>query len=387
MTAKVKPISYYRGMPKLQLHEHIDCSLRPYTMLDLWSRIGFEKASMPFPAEVVKLWQADEARRADPASRGGKVAASRRRAAAKYGDWVADFAQESLKNYLDAIGLHVLPLMHDMDNLSRIVAERMEDAVKDGHIAIELRFAPQLHLGRYWAELDKTTRLERLDTVMQATIRGLKAASACGSPHAADIPVKLIICCLRHENGELADELADLAIKYRHIVGGFDLAGDESGFPGVLDWWIPAARKVQSHGIRLTMHGWETNEPTARDIELLDELGINRVGHGVRGNLQGERFLENCPTSNVVTGQYKSFKDHPVDRLYRAGRKVTVNTDGTLFTRTTLSREYQLLAENFGWTARDFLAVNLTALEAMSVCPTVRRKLKKALKDGYKSLI
>lgn len=376
---KTKSTNFYRGLPKLQLHEHIDCSLRPYTMLDLWSRIGFDKAAMPFPQEVVALWNCDRALAVEPHRRGGVVVQSRRKAAESYQNWVATFAQESLKNYLDAIGLHVLPLMHDMDNLQRIVTERVNDAIDDGHIAIELRFAPQLHLGKYWAELSASERAAKLDTVMKRTIAGIRGAKQ-------KIVVKLIICCLRHENGVLAEELADLAIKYRRIVGGFDLAGDESGFPGVLDWWYPAAERVQKSGIRLTMHGWETNEPTARDIELLDKLGVGRVGHGVRGNLQGERYLEICPTSNVVTGQFVRFADHPIDKLYRAGRKVTVNTDGTLFTRTTLSGEYKLLADCFNWGVDDFLAVNLTALEALAVSDGVRNKLKQRLVKGYRAV-
>ena len=107
---------------------------------------------------------------------------------------------------------------------------------------------------------------------------------------------------------------------------------------------------------------------------------------GVRGNLQGDRFLEICATSNVVTGQFASFADHSIDRLYRAGRRVTVNTDGTLFTRTTLSGEYKLLADCFNWGVDDFLAVNLTALEAFAVSENVRRKLKQRLVKGYRAV-
>ena len=86
----------------------------------------------------------------------------------------------------------------------------------------------------------------------------------------------------------------------------------------------------------------------------------------------------------MVTGQFKSFADHPIDRLYKAGRRVTVNTDGTLFTQTTLSLEYKLLAETFGWSEEDFLKVNLTALEAMSVCDTARDALRRQLVKGYR---
>lgn len=374
---KTKPLSHFKRMPKLQIHEHIDCSLRPRTCVELWAERNFEiaeagkAAGVAFPAEIVRLWKAEDAAVLYPDSsnkRAAHVRQSRQAAVKAYDNWVASFAQESLDNYLAAIVFHVLPLMHDLDNLTRIVRERIEDAVKDGHIAIELRFAPQLHLG-------ETGKENSLDQVMKATIAGLK-----GSP----IPVKLIVCALRHENGETALKLADIAIKYRRNVGAFDLAASETVFPGVLDWWVPAALRIQEAGLKLTIHLWETQEPTDLDIELLTRLRIGRVGHGVRGDKQGNRVIEVCPTSNVVTGQYNSIADHPVDRLYRQGKRVCINTDGTLFTQVTLSGEYHKLALTFGWTERDFLVVNLTALEASSFCPTVKGAIKAKLLRFYK---
>ena len=158
---------------------------------------------------------------------------------------------------------------------------------------------------------------------------------------------------------------------------------------GTLSERNPPQVVIDCHGV-----GYEVDVPDGfdyllatrdqlRPISFFTELGIKRVGHGVRGNLQGDRFLEICPTSNVVTGQFKTFADHPIDRLYRAGRKVTVNTDGTLFTCTTLSREYQLLAENFSWDVEDYLAVNLTALDAFAIPETLKAKLKRQLIKGY----
>ncbi|MBS1992992.1 MAG: hypothetical protein JSS83_20885 [Cyanobacteria bacterium SZAS LIN-3] len=370
MKTKNKPVSFWRRVPKVQIHEHIDCSLRPYSMLDMWSKIGFSASKLAFPAEIVALWNGEGQKTLSPSGRGAFVANARRKAAQLYSDWVSSYAKESLNNYLAAIGFHVLPLMHDMDNLTRIVAERIEDAVKDGHIAIELRFAPQLHLGPTGTE-------NSLDDVMRATIAGLK-----GSP----IPVKLIVCALRHEDGTMAEKLADLAIKYRRYVGKFDLAASETTFPGVLKWWIPAAKRVKAAGIGLTIHLWETNEPTAEDIALLDEVGVPLVGHGVRGHMQGNRVIEVCLTSNVVTGQYPTFSDHPVDQLYRSGVFLTLNTDGTLFTQTTLSLEYKRIADTFGWTAADFLSVNLTAVEATSFSPSLKARLKAQLKRGFAAL-
>ena len=364
--------SVWRRLPKMQIHEHIDCSLRPRTCLDLWSQRDFEidqagkAAGVAFPDEIVSLWKAEGKQDVPANKRGAYVAACRREATRLYSDWVSSFARQSLDNYLAAIVWHVLPLMHDMDNVTRIVRERIEDAVHDGHVAIELRFAPQLHLGA-------DGKTNTLDDVMKATIKGLK-----GSP----IPVKLIVCALRHEDGDLAVRLANLSVKYRQYVGVFDLAASETMFPGVLPWWMPAAEIIRKAGLKLTIHLWETNEPTDEDIRLLDQLGIGRVGHGVRGDRQGDRVIEVCPTSNVVTGQYADFADHPVDRLYRAGRKVTINTDGTLFTQVTLSDEYRQLAENFGWTKADFLKVNLTALEASSFSASTKARLARVFARG-----
>ena len=344
---------------KLQIHEHIDCSLRPYTMLDLWSKIGFDKSELQFPAEIVALWNGAGKEKLPANQRGAFVRRSRQKAAKLYSDWVSTYARESLDNYLAAIGLHVLPLMHDMASLTRIVRERIEDAVADGHIAIELRFAPQLHLGPNGTE-------NSLDQVMKAAIAGLK-----GSP----IPVKLILCDLRHENGAFAERLADLAIKYPQV-GKIDLAASETMFPGVLPWFIGPAKRVKAAGKKITIHLWETNEPTDEDMQGLDELDPAQdeisLGHGVRGHRQGRRVIEVCPTSNVITGQFATFADHSLDALYRDGVRVTINTDGTLFTQTTLSLEYMRIAAAFNWTLDDFLRANIVAVAASSFSATTK---------------
>jgi len=373
LSLKNRPLSFWERLSKLQIHEHIDCSTRPYSMLDMWSVIGFANSKLTFPAEIVALWQGEGQDKLPASKRGAFVAKCRRQAAKQYSDWVSSYAKESLNNYLAAIGFHVLPLMHDMANLTRIVRERIEDAVEDGHIAIELRFAPQLHQGPTGTE-------NSLEDVMKATIAGLK-----GSP----IPVKLIICALRHENGPTAEKLADLVIEYP-VVGKFDLAASETTFPGVLLWWMAAAKRVKAAGKKRTIHLWETNEPTDEDLALLAELDPDEeelsIGHGVRGHRQGRRVIEVCLTSNVVTGQFATFADHPVDALYRSGVRVTINTDGTLFTQTTLSQEYKLMADTFDWTLEDFLAANLVAVEASSFSALTKKRLNAKFRRDYKAI-
>ncbi|MDZ4838193.1 MAG: hypothetical protein SGJ27_30790 [Candidatus Melainabacteria bacterium] len=396
-----------RSLPKIMLHEHLDCSLRPRTMLELWESLGFEKAKIAFPADVLETW-----RRAGSES-GTDRRRSRAQAAASYQKFLVGFASQSLANYVGAIVDHVLPLMQTPANLTRITEERIDDAIADGIVGMELRFAPQLHT---WGGLS-------LEQVMDAVVAGTRT-----SP----FPIKLTLCALRHENGDMARKIADLCVKYQRHVGVFDLAADEKANPGLLKWWLKAALyvKMLAPKTHVTIHLWETDEPTDLDIALLrgfegllneataraaklgdsadadaiwsvaeqvvEELypgmshihtdadsGSLRIGHGFRGNRQGNRLLEVCPTSNVVTGQVASFADHPVDRLHREGKRVTVNTDGTLFTEVQLSDEYRKLQEHFGWTAADFLKVNLTALEGSSFSQREKARLRAVLKRAY----
>lgn len=340
--------SPYQSLPKLLLHEHLDCSLRPETMLELWNSIGFEKAPDNFPRSVSDLW-----------SSGDKAAATE-----QYQLFLQEEASHSLARYVQAIVHHILPLMQTEENLTRLTRERIDDAVADGIVALQLRFAPQLHIA---AGLS-------LSKVMDAIIAGIES-----SP----IPVILMICALRHEDENQAKKLVDLAIEYKSHVKLFDLAGDEHANPGVLTWWARQASRAREHGIEPQIHLWETDPPTAQDIDRLVEYQIDKIGHGVQGDEQGSRLLEVCLTSNLVTGVISSIDKHPVDQLLKGGKRVTINTDGTLFTKTTLSKEYALLAHQFGWGAAEFHHVNLTALHVMPLPETTKQEIQALLTKAY----
>lgn len=337
------------ALPKVLLHEHLDCSLRPLTMLELWSEQNWSVPSN-FPGKIKELFEA------------GKNA----EAAEAYQNFLASEASLSLKNYVEAIVHHVLPLMQTPAQLTRITRERLADAHSDGIVALELRFAPQLH----------TASGLSLEQVMDAVVAGVQ-----NSP----VPVRLIVCVLRHENQAMAARLVDLSLSYREHVGAFDLAGDEHANPGVLLWWAEEALRARAGGLELDIHLWETDEPTDDDLVKLAEFDITRLGHGMRGDRQENRILEVCPSSNLVTGQIKSLAEHPIDRLFRQNKKVTVNTDGTLFTRSDLSGEYALLQQHFGWGKEEFLAVNLTAIDASTFPDARKNEIRSRLMNGYQS--
>lgn len=367
-------------LPKILIHEHLDCSVRHLTLLELMDADGIFPSSMP--RKILDLWLGTTIDKTlSTADYELARHAGRERAVSAYRDWITSFASQSLKNYVAAIGEHILPVMQTPENLYRITKERIEDAIKDGIIAFELRFAPQLHtmgaLAKSGTVTGRTKPLS-LDEVMEAVIRAVKE-----SP----IPIKLCICALRHENDSTARQLADLAIKYRQYVGVFDLAADEAANPGVLDWWLPEALRVRKEAdILLTCHLWETNEPTEEDLHKLESHAIERLGHGVRGRRQGARTLELCPTSNVVTGQYESFAQHPIDDLHKSKMSVTVNTDGLTFCFTVvegLSEEYFKLQETFGWSLEDFYTVNVNAVTASAFDKSTKEELVRQLRRSY----
>lgn len=358
-----------RKVAKLMLHEHLDCSLRPRRMLELWEKLGFDTAAMGFPAEVLSLWRGDNI----PANltgnaRGAALRASRNQAAAAYQRWLIGFASASLDNYLRAIVDHILPLMQSRENIAIITRDRIDDAVNDGLIALELRFAPQLH----------TQQGLTLDEVMETVIDVIK-----DSP----IPIDLTLCSLRHENADMARQIGDLCVKYQKWVGSFDLAGGEGVFPGVLDWWLTEAVRARSlrrrRKLTLKIHIGETNELTLDDHRKLDDNGITIEGHGVR-DLTSGRTREVCITSNVVTAQFASVAEHNVDELYRDGKPVTLSTDGlTLTGLWGLTDEYVNVARFFGWTTDDLYRVNLNALEALSFTTRVKAEIRRELKRSF----
>lgn len=337
-----------QAWPKVLLHEHLDCSLRTSSMLEFWNEQNWQVPEN-FPAQVRQLF----------------LQGKPEEAALAYQDFLSAEASLSLANYVTAIVHHVLPLMQSASRLTRITRERFEDAVADGVCAFELRFAPQLH----------TSAGLSLDQVMEAILAAVQEAK---------LPVKLTVCALRHEDGQMARRLADLCIANKEHVGVFDLAGDEKANPGVLTWWAKEALRVREHGLQIETHLWETDEPTDEDLVRLAEFEIERLGHGMRGNRQENRILEVCPSSNVVTGQIRSIADHPIDGLLRQGKRVTVNTDGTLFTRSDLTNEYLLLARHFGWGKSEFLTVNKTAIEASSFPQQIKNDVYARLEAAYR---
>ncbi len=165
-----------------------------------------------------------------------------------------------------------------------------------------------------------------------------------------------------------------------------DIAGDEAGYP--LDANVPAFRYAIDHGLHRTAHAGEARGPDSI-WETLREFQPARIGHGVRSiedpvlieHLKRERIhLEVCPTSNVQTGISRDFAEHAVDKLYRAGVPLSINTDTRTITNITLTQEYRNLERSFGWTPADLAACNEAAIDAAFVDEATKLALWKRLR-------
>lgn len=194
------------------------------------------------------------------------------------------------------------------------------------------------------------------------------------------------VTCIRHFGPDKARDTARCAQETAgRFITGFGIAGDENKLhPRDFAYAFDAAREA---GLGLTAHAGEWGGPESVRAAL-QELRVSRIGHGVRAiedpalvDTLAEQnvVLEVCPGSNVALGVYPALGQHPVDRLRRAGVGVTVSTDDPPFFHTTMTSEYQGLADVFGWDAPEFDALAQTALQAAFCDPETRSAIARKL--------
>src|SRR5215213_11461282 len=220
-----------RRLPKAELHCHLDGSLRPETMIELAREYGLK---MPHD---------------DP---------ERLRAYMKVTD------ARNLEEYLERFSI-TLSVMQREEALERIAYELAEDAARDGVRYIEIRYAPVLNV-REGLSLGET---------IEAPLRGLERAER---DHG--VIGRVIVCALRNMAPEVSQELAELAVAYRHHgVVGFDLAGGEVGNPA--RFHAAAFEYALSHDLACTCHAGEGDDASSVR-EAIHVCGVHRIGHATR---------------------------------------------------------------------------------------------------------
>jgi adenosine deaminase len=270
---------------------------------------------------------------------------------------------------------HGFRLMQSKAQLRWVVEDLFEQLAADRVMYAEIRFAPLLHLEQ------GLKPEEVVEAVDQATEECILRTG---------IEARIILCTLRHYTAGESMQTAQLVQSFRGSrVAALDIAGDEAGFP--LAPHRPAFDYAHEQGLFITAHAGEAAGPSSV-WETLRDLHPLRIGHGVRSVEDTELIavlrdrgihLEVCPSSNVQTSVCNSWRDHPVDQLYKAGISLGISTDARTITDTTLEREYRELGQTFGWGRKEFLRCNLEALRAAFLPAEIKQDLQTRITAVY----
>src|SRR3989339_2175712 len=356
MKEKITP-EFIRRIPKSDLHLHLDGSLRLGTLIELARR---EKVKLPSYSEagMRKLVFKDSYR--------------------------------DLPEYLHGFA-YTCAVLRRAENLERVAAELVEDNAAEGVRYIEVRFAPQLHV------CEGMTATDAVRAVAKGLWEGAKAHNrAPAVRRGEDLPFHygIIVCAMRRFKKGMSPYFANLLSLMEHAdkddvyaaaslelaraavawaeeglpVVGFDLAGEEAGYPP--EDHKAAYQYAHDHFIRKTVHAGEAYGPESI-WQAITQCHANRIGHGtflfshdmikapdipdhrryvedLASYIASQRIgIEVCVTSNLqTTPSIRSIAAHPVKRMIDYGLSVSICTDNRLVSNTTVSRELALVADH-----------------------------------------
>src|SRR5215831_60092 len=325
-----------RALPKVLLHEHLDGVLRPSTVIELAKASKYPGLPREDPQELA--------------------------------DWFYHGANRgNLAKYLEGF-THTLAVMQTEEAVERVAYEQVEDLKNDGVVYFETRFAPVFH----------TVRGLTHQHVVSAVLKGLERGQ-----REFGVPGRLIICAMRNMNVSL--EMAELAVDFRDRgVVGFDLAGEEGGYPPKKH--IEAFHYIQRENFNITIHAGEAfgKESIWQAIQwcgahrighatrLIEDIGLDahdptkivKMGYLAQYILDKRIPLEICLSSNVHTGAVESIEQHPFGIYRRYGFRVTLNTDDRLMSDTTMTKELLLAHRAFKLSVDDMEKLAINAMKS-----------------------
>jgi adenosine deaminase len=198
---------------------------------------------------------------------------------------------------------------------------------------------------------------------------------------------RIIITAVRHFGADAAIRVAKEAVKQSvPCATGFGLGGDEMNFPPKL---FNRAYQIarEEAGLYCTVHAGEF-APASGMIEAIENLPIQRIGHGVMAIHSPETImllkerdiaLEICPTSNIKLGLFKDFQEHPFPKFLEAGIKLSLNSDDPPFMSTNLGNEYQLTQKAYNYSDETMNNITAMAIESAFVDEDTRKELRAKL--------
>ena len=390
---------FLEQIPKTDLHLHLDGSLRIPTLIELAKAAG-----IPLPSET------EEGLRETVFKE-------------KYND---------LPDYLRGFGL-TCAVLQTPENLERVAYELALDNIAENVRYIEVRYAPQLHIH---AGLSMSQVIESVNRGLERARNEHNASPAV--KQGADIPFHygIITCAMRFFNRHMSQyyaqlfdvmphapakevmavaslEMARSAAAAAHEKGipvvGFDLAGAEAGFPAVDH--KKAYQYAHVHFIKKTVHAGEAYGPESI-FQAITECLADRIGHGtflfaadkvkdptvkdpayyvkcLVDYIATKRItLEVCPTSNLQTiPAITDVSQHPLRKMLEANLSVTICTDNRLKSRTSVTRELQLVCDNLPVTPAKLRNIILAGFKGSFFSPyTEKRALVRQVSQRFDAL-
>jgi adenosine deaminase len=331
-----------KNIPLIELHRHLDGSVRLDTILDLGREFN-----LPLPA-----WDIDGLRPHVQITN------------------PTDGIMEFIAKFKWMVGVLV-----NYDACQRIAYECVEDAYLEGIDYIELRFSPVF--------MAIPNGLDPVG-VVEAVVTGIQRGK-----QAFDIGVNLIGIISRTYGVEKGwVELNALLTQRDHLVG-LDLAGDEVNYPA--SWFKDHFKKGRDAGWEITVHAGEAVGPESI-WQAIRDLGASRIGHAVRAvedprlmdaMLEGSIGIETCLTSNLQTKTVQDLTHHPAGQFLTNDLLVTLNTDDPGISGIDLNYEYTLAAPAAGLTPGQIHQAQRNALEVAFLSNADRSALlKKKLKEA-----
>jgi aminodeoxyfutalosine deaminase len=295
-----------RGLPKVQLHCHLEGTVRAATFRELAGRYGVESARAAGPPDETYAF-------------------------ANFREFLLTFAE-------------VCKTLRTPDDYARIARDYAADALGQNVRYAEVFISPSVWTF-FHQDLDVTEAVAAMRAAFdEARPRGLEVA---------------FICDLTRNFGvERAQRTAEIAVGLAEAglgVVGVGLGGDEANYPardyrGPFDY-------ARAHGLHCVAHAGEAAGPESV-WQAIDDLAAERIGHGVRAledpslvaTLAERRItLECCPTSNHLTGAVPPTQPHPIAAFARAGVPCAIDADDPALFSTTLNDEYALAETWLGW--------------------------------------
>ncbi|ABF39050.1 adenosine deaminase [Candidatus Koribacter versatilis Ellin345] len=342
------PSSFIRSLPKAELHLHLEGTVDPATLAELSRR---------HPTTLPVL----NNRYSDVSDSGRVLSEDDARAIYRYKDFIG---------FLMAFKA-VTERLRDPDDYELITYRMCEELAREGCVYAE----PYVSVGViYW-------RGGEFDHLFDGMERGRERGER-------DFGVKInwIFDAVRHFGPDEGWKVVEKAIQLRERnVVGIGIGGDEAGGPA--ENFREIYENAAKNGLHLTAHAGESTGPESI-WSAMNDLKAERIGHGLHAIEDPELVehlaksgtaIEVCVSSNVRTGCCRALAEHPVRKLFDAGVKITIATDDPEMFGCTLTGEYQILQDQFGFSDDDLRRVARNSFEASFLPETEKQKYLAAI--------